>query len=150
MTIAIYGIIFELGNPGSVFPGVIGGLALILAIASFAAISVNVAGLLLIGFSTDPLHCGHKGAEPRRLTAGGLAAFILGSVLLTEYQAPFLRISLALILTVAGLLALFFIFCRRRGFRAQRRKVQTGREGLIGAVGVARSGLAPTGMSSSR
>src|SRR5206468_2155825 len=48
MTLAIYGLIFELSNPGSVFPGVIGGLALILALASFAVLEVNVAGLLLI------------------------------------------------------------------------------------------------------
>ena len=51
MTIAIYGIIFESSDPGSVFPGVIGGLALILAFVSFAVIAVNVAGLLFIGFS---------------------------------------------------------------------------------------------------
>ena len=51
MTVALYGIIFELANPGSVFPGVIGGIAAILAMASFAALKINTAGLLLIGFA---------------------------------------------------------------------------------------------------
>ena len=145
MTMAIYGIIFELSNPGSVFPGVIGGLALILAFASFAVVEVNVACLLLIGFSVILFIADIKVPSHGVLTAGGLAAFILGSLLLTERQAPFLRISITLILTMAALTAGFFAFAVGAGIRAQKQRVQTGREGLVGAVGVARSELAPAG-----
>jgi membrane-bound serine protease (ClpP class) len=145
MTMAIYGIIFELSNPGSVFPGVIGGLALILALASFAVVEVNVAGLLLIGFAMVLFIADIKVPSHGVLTAGGIASFIFGSLLLTEHQAPFLRISLTLILTMAALTAAFFAFAVGAGIRAQRRKVQTGREGLVGAVGVARTDLAPAG-----
>jgi len=145
MTIAMYGIIFELGNPGSVFPGVIGGLALILALASFAVVEVNFAGLLLIGFALILFIADIKVPSHGVLTAGGIASFVLGSLILTEYQAPFLRISLTLVLTLAALTAAFFMFAVGAGIRAQTRKVQTGREGLIDAVGVARSDLAPTG-----
>jgi membrane-bound serine protease (ClpP class) len=145
MTMAIYGIIFELSNPGSVFPGVIGGLALILALASFAVVEVNVAGLLLIGFAVLLFIADIKVPSHGVLTAGGLASFILGSLLLTERQAPFLRISLTLILTMAALTAAFFAFAVGAGIRAQAQKVQTGREGLLGAVGVARSDLTPAG-----
>ncbi len=145
MTMAIYGIIFELSNPGSVFPGVIGGLALILALTSFAVLEINVAGLLLIGFSLILFIADIKVPSHGVLTAGGIAAFVLGSLLLTERQAPFLRISLTLILTTAAATAAFFAFAVGAGLRAQTRKVQTGREGLVGAVGVARSELAPQG-----
>ncbi len=145
MTMAIYGIIFELSNPGSVFPGVIGGLALILALASFAVVEVNLAGLLLIGFAIILFIADIKVPSHGVLTAGGLAAFVLGSLLLTERQAPFLRISLTLILTMAAMTAAFFGFAVGAGIRAQARKVQTGREGLVGAVGVARTELAPAG-----
>jgi membrane-bound serine protease (ClpP class) len=145
MTMAIYGIIFELSNPGSVFPGVIGGLALILALASFAVIEVNLAGLLLIGFALILFIADIKVPSHGILTAGGLASFILGSLLLTERQAPFLRISLALILTMAALTAGFFAFAVGAGIRAQHRRVYTGREALIGATGVARSDLGPSG-----
>jgi membrane-bound serine protease (ClpP class) len=145
MTMAIYGIIFELSNPGSVFPGVIGGLALILALASFAVLEVNVAGLLLIGFSLILFIADIKVPSHGVLTAGGIIAFVLGSLLLTERQAPFLRISLTLILTMAALTAGFFAFAVGAGLRAQRQKVQTGREGLVGAVGVARTDLSPAG-----
>jgi membrane-bound serine protease (ClpP class) len=145
MTIAIYGIIFELSNPGSVFPGVFGGLALILALTSFAVVEVNIAGLLLIGFSLLLFIADIKVPSHGVLTAGGIIAFFLGSLLLTEHQATFFRISFALILTMTLLTAGFFIFAVGAGIRAQARKVVTGREGLIGAVGVARTELAPTG-----
>jgi len=145
MTIAIYGIIFELSNPGSVFPGVLGGLALILALASFAVVEVNVAGLLLIGFSIILFIADIKVPTHGILTAGGIVSFVLGSLLLTEHQAPFLRISVVLILAMAGVTAAFFAFAVGAGIRAQSRKVQTGREALIGAVGVVRSDLAPSG-----
>lgn len=145
MTMAIYGIIFELSNPGSVFPGVIGGLALILALTSFAVLEINVAGLLLIGFSLILFIADIKVPSHGVLTAGGIAAFVMGSLLLTERQAPFLRISLTLILTTAALTAAFFAFAVGAGLRAQMQKVQTGREGLVGAVGIARSALAPQG-----
>jgi membrane-bound serine protease (ClpP class) len=145
MTMAIYGIIFELSNPGAVFPGVIGGLALILALASFAVIEVNLAGLLLIGFAVLLFIADLKVASHGILTAGGLASFILGSLLLTERQAPFLRISITLILSMAALTAAFFAFAVGAGIRAQAQKVHTGREALLGAIGVARSDIGASG-----
>lgn len=145
MMIAIYGIIFELNNPGAVFPGVIGGVSLILALASFAAVEVNIAGLLLIGFALLLFIADIKVPTHGILTAGGIASFVLGSLLLTQNQAPFLRISLTLILMGAALTAVFFLFAVGAGLRAQRRRVQTGDEGMVGATGVARRDLDPAG-----
>jgi len=139
MTIAIYGIIFELSNPGAIFPGVIGGIALILALASFAILKVNVAGLLLIGFALLLFLLDLFLPSHGILTAGGVASFIFGAILLTERQAPYLQISLQLIIAVALLTAAFFLFAVGAGLRAQRRVIRTGREGLIGATGVART-----------
>lgn len=145
MTIAMYGIIFELSNPGSVFPGVFGGLALILAIVSFAVVSVNVAGVILIVFALILFIVDIKVPSHGVLTAGGIAAFVFGALLLTEYQGPFLRVSVALVVTLAVITAGFFLFVVGAGVRAQARKVRTGREELIDAVGIARTDLVPTG-----
>jgi membrane-bound serine protease (ClpP class) len=106
---------------------------------------VNVAGLLFIGFAVILFIADIKVPSHGVLTAGGIASFVLGSLMLTEEHAPFLRISLTLILTVAVVTAAFFAFAVGAGIRAQRRKVQTGREALIGAVGVTRSELTPSG-----
>lgn len=145
MTLALYGIVFELSNPGLVFPGVIGGLALVLAFVSFAVVTVNVAGLLLIGFALILFIADIKVPSHGVLTSGGIASFVIGSLLLTGGNDPFMRISLTLIVTVAVLTAAFFAFAVGAGVRAQRRRVQTGREGLIGALGTARKELAPQG-----
>lgn len=145
MTIAIYGIIFELSNPGAIFPGVIGGIALILALASFAILKVNVAGLLLIGFALLLFLLDLFLPSHGILTAGGVASFIFGAILLTERQAPYLQISLQLIIAVALLTAAFFLFAVGAGLRAQRRVIRTGREGLMGATGVARTEINPEG-----
>lgn len=145
MTIGIYGLIFELSNPGSIFPGVIGGVALILSLVLFTAIDVNVGGLFLIAFAIVLFIADLKVPSHGILTAGGIASFVLGSLLLTHNQAPFLQISLVLILAIAALTAAFFMFAVGAGIRAQGRRVQTGLDALIGAQGIARRDLAPAG-----
>lgn len=145
MLIAIYGIIFELQNPGSVFPGVVGGIALILALFSFAILPVNLAGVLLIVFGialliTDLFVPGYG-----ILTVGGLIAFVVGSLILFETRSPVFRISVTLVITMAALTAAFFLFAIGAGIRAQKAKIVTGTEGMIGQVVEARTDIAPKG-----
>ena len=146
MNIGILGIMVELYNPGAILPGVVGGIALILGLASFAILQVNAAGLMLIAFAMLLFIADVKVPGHGVLTVGGVIAFVFGAILLTERQAPVLQISLRLILTVAVLLAGFFLFAVSAGIRAQKAAPRSGSESLIGAVGVARSRLDPEGM----
>lgn len=145
MNIGIVGIMVELYNPGGILPGVVGGIALILALASFAILQVNAAGLLLIAFAILLFIADVKVPGHGVLTVGGVVAFVFGAILLTERTAPVLQISLRLILTVAVLLAAFFLFAVGAGLRAQRSPARSGGEHIVGAVGVARSRLDPDG-----
>lgn len=145
MTVAMYGIMFELNYPAAVFPGVIGAIALILAFVSFAVVSVNVAGLAFIALSIILFLTDIKVPSHGILTTGGIASFFFGAVLLTEYQATFLRTSMPVIVALTVLTTAFFVFIIGAGVRAQRRSIRTGREALIGALGVARSDIAPRG-----
>lgn len=146
MTIAIYGIIFELSNPSAILPGVVGGIALILALASFAVLQVNVAGVALILLSLVFFIADIKVPGHGVLTIGGVIAFFLGALLLTERQAPFLRVSLQLALFMAVLTGMFFLFAVGAGVRAQKARSRMGSESLVGAKGVARTDLSPDGM----
>jgi len=146
MNIGILGVMVELYNPGAILPGVVGGIALILGLASFAILQVNAAGLMLIAFAMLLFIADVKVPGHGVLTVGGVIAFVFGAILLTERQAPVLQISLRLILTVAVLLAGFFLFAVSAGIRAQKAAPRSGSESLIGAVGVARSRLDPEGM----
>ncbi len=146
MNIGILGVMVELYNPGAILPGVVGGIALILGLASFAILQVNAAGLLLIAFAMLLFIADIKVPGHGVLTVGGVIAFIFGAILLTERQAPVLQISLRLIIAVATLLAAFFLFAVGAGLRAQRAAPRSGGERLMGAVGIARSRLDPEGM----
>ncbi|MGB9586722.1 MAG: NfeD family protein [Armatimonadota bacterium] len=145
MLIAIYGIIFELQNPGSVFPGVVGAIALILALFSFAVLPVNLTGVLLIllGIAllvTDLFVPGHG-----ILTVGGLIAFVVGSLVIFETRSPVFRLSVTLVLTMTILTGAFFLLAVGAGVRIQKKKIVTGWEGMVGQVTEARTDIAPRG-----
>jgi membrane-bound serine protease (ClpP class) len=138
------GLLLELYNPGSVFPGVIGGICLLLAFYALGTLPLNFAGLALIAFglllfALEPFLTSHG-----ILAAGGATSFAIGSVLLINApEAPFLQISIAAIAAVTLVLVGFFLVIIAAVLRSRRRRVVTGREGLIGASGTVRRALEP-------
>ena len=148
LSLGTMGIFFELSNPGSILPGVVGGICLLLGFYALGTLPVNWAGLLLMGFAILLIVVDLFAPTHGVLTVGGLAAFVFGSLLLFNVPdaAPWLRVSLWAIAGVSMTMGLFFLVVARLVARGQRRKVTTGREGLIGMVGRARTELAPSGM----
>jgi membrane-bound serine protease (ClpP class) len=138
----------ELSNPGSILPGVVGGICLILAFYALGTLPVNYAGLGLILFGFLLFLADIFAASHGILTTGGVIAFVLGSLLLFNVPeaGPFLNLSLSVIAGVSIALAAFFAFIVGALVRARRWKVKTGREGLVGQVGYARTALDPDGM----
>src|SRR5438128_2034122 len=138
------GLLLELYNPGSIFPGVIGGICLLLAFYALGTLPLNFAGLALIAFGLllfglEPFLTAHG-----ILAAGGAMSFAFGSVLLINApDAPFLQVSIAAIVAVTAVLLGFFLVVVAAVLRSRRRRVVTGREGLLGAPGVVRRDLEP-------
>ncbi len=137
MLLGFYGLFFELTNPGTIFPGVTGAIFLILAFYSFQTLPVNYAGLLLIILALILFILEIKIVSHGLLTIGGIIAMVIGSLMLFESPAPFLRLSLSIILPAVILTALFFTATFSLAYRALRRKPATGGEGLIGIEGKA-------------
>lgn len=132
MLVAIYGIIGELSNPGAILPGVVGAIALILALYMGSVLPVNVAGIALIVvavalFVTDVFAPSHG-----ILTVGGIVAFFLGSLMLFDSPLPAFRLSLAFILPATALTAAFFLFVIGKGLKAQLLPVRAGPETMLG------------------
>jgi len=146
MMIAIYGIIFELSNPGAILPGVIGAISLILAFFAFQVLPISLAGLLLIILAIILFILEIKTPTHGALTIGGVISMLIGSLMLIDSKAPYFRISLSLILTVVAATTAFFTFAVGAGIRALGRRVVTGREGIVGLVGVAKTDLSPNGV----
>ena len=145
LTLGMWGLFFELSNPGAIFPGIVGGICLILAFFALQSLPINYAGLLLMILALILFILEVKIVSHGALTIGGIISMVFGSLLLFESPLPYMRASLTVILTVVAATALFFIFAMSMAIRAQRRKVTTGDKGLVGEVAVARTPLHPEG-----
>jgi membrane-bound serine protease (ClpP class) len=150
LMIGIYGMMFELYNPGSIFPGVVGGISLIIAFYSLHALPVNYAGLALIIFAVILFIAEIKIVSHGLLTVGGVISLILGSIMLinTESTLEVIKISWQVILAIVIFTTAFFIFAIGFGIRAQSRKPTTGIEGIVGEIGETISNMDPEGQIS--
>ncbi len=145
--LGIYGLMFELYNPGSVLPGVVGVISLIIAFYSLHTLPINYAGLALIVFGIILFILEIKITSYGMLTVGGIIALALGSLMLIDSPSSleFANISLSVIIPAVLFTAAFFAFAIGMGIRAQRRKPTTGIEGIIGETGEAIGALTPNG-----
>jgi len=143
MLIGIYGIIFELSNPGSIYPGVIGAISLVLAFYALQVMPVNYAGLALIllglAFMVGEAFLPSFGI----LGIGGVIAFVTGSIIL--WDDPNLNISLPLVIGTALVVAVFTVWVLGRLFRLRKVKPTIGDEEMIGMIGEAREDFDRTG-----
>lgn len=139
--IGFYGILFEVTHPGAIVPGVVGSISLILAFFAFQTLPINYAGLLLIVMGIVMFILEALTPTNGPLTIGGVISMTLGSVMLINTDAPFLRISWGIIIAVVATTAAFFIFAVGMGLRALRRKPVSGTQGLVGEVGVAKTNI---------
>lgn len=146
LTLGMWGLFFELSNPGAIFPGIVGGICLILAFFGLQTLPINYAGLLLMVLALIFFILEVKVVSYGALTIGGIISMVLGSLLLFESPLPYMRASLVVIITVAAGTALFFVIAFGFAVRAHKRKVTTGKKGLVGEVGVAKTALRPEGV----
>jgi membrane-bound serine protease (ClpP class) len=145
MMVGTLGIFFELSNPGSVLPGVIGGISLILAFFAFQSLPINWAGVLLILFGLVLLVVEIKVASHGVLTVGGIVAMLLGSLMLYDVPESGLRVSWFVIIPTVGTTAALVIVAVSAGLWALYRPPTTGTAGMIGQTGVVRTPLDPEG-----
>ena len=145
--LGLYGLLFELYNPGAILPGIVGVIALILAFYSLHTLPVNYAGLALIVFGVILFLLEVKIVSHGFLAAGGIASLLLGSVMLIDTESPLEIVSLSWSVIVPAVVctAAFFLFAIGMGIRAQQRKPVTGAEGIVGEEGVCITPLSPTG-----
>jgi membrane-bound serine protease (ClpP class) len=145
MMLGMIGLMAELYNPGAIFPGVIGGISIILAFFAFQSLPINYAGLLLILFGIALLVAEIKIASHGILGIGGVVAMGLGSMMLFDAPEVGFRISWWVLVPTVGATAGLFLFVVTAGLRALGQRPLLGASGLIGQVGRARSQLAPEG-----
>jgi len=146
LTLASIGLITEISNPGLIFPGVVGGIFLFLAFYSLGVLNAYWAGLLLIllafGLFVTEIFIPAYGI----LTGGGIVSLVIGSLILFSESEASMQFDKSLIVFVAIFFAAFVAFLVWAAVRGQKRKVTTGREGMIGQVAEVKTALKPRGM----
>ena len=145
MTIGTIGILAELYNPGAILPGIVGAISLILAFYSLQSLPINYAGVLLLILGIVFFILEATVTSYGLLAIGGVASMIFGSLMLIKSDAEFFQISWAVIVPVIVATAVVSLFIVGMGFHALRRSPQTGSEGMIGAIGIAKTALRPDG-----
>ncbi len=146
MIIGFYGILYELYSPGAILPGVVGGICLIMGFYAMQSLPVNYAGLALIVFSIVLFLLEVKIQSFGLLTIGGVISLIMGSVMLYDNEnMPFIRVSWEVIVGVVLVTVAFFVFAIGMAVRTHRKQATTGKEGMIGEIGVVYKELDPDG-----
>jgi membrane-bound serine protease (ClpP class) len=147
LLLGMFGILFEFYNPGAILPGIVGVISLILSFYSMHTLPINYAGLALIIFGIILFLLEIKIISHGLLAIGGIISLLLGSMMLIRPGSglEIVKISRSVIISATAISALFFLFVIGLGLRAQRRKVVTGIEALIGTTGESLEILDPTG-----
>jgi membrane-bound serine protease (ClpP class) len=146
LSLATIGLFTEIANPGLIFPGVAGGICLLISLYSLGALNAYWAGVLLIllafGLFIAELFTPTFGI----LTAGGITAMVVGSLILFANNPPALQVNPTLIIIAVILISVFIILMIWAVIRGQKRKTETGIEGLIGRTAIVKIHLNPKGM----
>ena len=145
MMIGLAGLYFEFSHPGSIFPGVIGAIALILAFFAMQTLPVNYAGILLVVLAIIFFIMEMKITSYGLLSIAGVVSLLLGSLMLFKGDTPEMKLSLQVLLPTLVLISGFFIAVAGLVFKAQVSKPATGSAGLVGEIGVVRKALTPEG-----
>ena len=145
--IGLYGLLFEIFNPGVIFPGVIGGICIILAFYSMHTLPINYAGLALIIFAIILFILEIKVVSHGILSIGGVISLIIGSIMLINVESGLevVKISWEVVALFVILTVLFFAFAITLGIKAQKSKPTTGTQGLLKSFGEAITDLNPNG-----
>jgi membrane-bound serine protease (ClpP class) len=139
------GLYFELSHPGAIFPGVIGGLCLILAIYAFQVLPVNFVGILLMALAVIFFILEIKVTSYGMLSVAGTIALFLGGLMLFKESDDGIRVSLGVLVPAVGAVSVFFAVVAGLAFKSQVAGARTGLSGMIGEIGIVKQAIDPEG-----
>jgi membrane-bound serine protease (ClpP class) len=159
LVVGIFGVIFELTSPGAIAPGVAGAVALIMAFIGFGSLPTNIGGVIFIILAVVLFVVDIKTPTHGFLTAGGIVAFVMGSLLLfpawitpsgagdtDSSLSPVVHISILTIVLMTLLVVAFFTFVLGKGIGAMSRRITFGEETIVGGTAIALTACAPEGL----
>ena len=135
MMLGVYGLFFELSNPGSLVPGILGGICLLLALFAFQTLPVDYTGIALILLGVIMLILEIKVPSFGALSIGGVTSLVFGSLMLFDSPEEWARLSLHVLIPTVIVFAGFFLLCVWLVVRSQKRPATTGLGAMVGETG---------------
>ncbi len=135
LIVGVLGLYTEFSHPGLFAPGVIGGIAIVLALFAALNLPVNFAGLLLIALALALFILEAKFPTHGVLGIGGVISMVLGALMLIRTPMTGMGVSLATALGVAIPFAIIVIFLARLVLKSRAWKQAAGKEELVGEEG---------------
>lgn len=146
LTLGMLGLTVEFWNPGSIFPGVAGGICLLLAFFALQVLPVNYAGVLLLVLGIVLLILEVKVTSFGVLAVGGVISLFFGSMMLIDSPLPEMQIGLRMIVPITLSVAGILFFLVQLAVQAQRQRSVTGQAGMIDEIGRAMTPIDPGGV----
>jgi membrane-bound serine protease (ClpP class) len=146
LTLGMLGLTVEFWNPGGIFPGVAGGICLLLAFFALQVLPVSYAGVLLILLGLVLLILEVIVTSFGVLAAGGIAALFFGSLMLIDSPLPELQIGLGMIVPITLTLSGIILFLVHLAVKAQKQRSVTGTSGMVDEAGQALTSIEPGGV----
>ncbi len=143
MIAGVIGLYFEFAHPGVFLPGVAGAICLLIALASFQLIPINLAGLLLILLGMGLLLAEVFVTSYGILGIGGVIAFVIGSLFLIDTSQTNVTVSRSIIVGTAVGFSAIVLGIGYLAIRGRFERASTGGEGMVGKVGQVREAIAP-------
>jgi membrane-bound serine protease (ClpP class) len=137
----LIGLFIEFTHPGVIIPGILGGISLLLAFLAFQVLPINYVGLFLILLSIGFFIAEIKIQGFGMLGVGGIISFVLGSIVLINAPIPEMRPAMPIIITFALCFGCIFLFLTMKVIQVMKRRKETGKEGIIGENGVAKTDI---------
>ena len=145
LMIGLAGLYFEFSHPGAIFPGVVGGICLVLAFFAMQTLPVNYAGILLIVLAIIFFIMELKIASYGLLSVAGMVALLLGSLMLFSGEGPESRVAWSVFVPTLLVVGGFFVAIAFLVMRAQVARPAMGASGMVGKIALAKTPLAPRG-----
>jgi membrane-bound serine protease (ClpP class) len=136
MMLGIVGIYLELQNPGGILPGVVGVIALLLALYVFQILPFNYVGIAFIILAIGLFVAEALTVTFGLLTTGGVVSMLAGSFLLTSGNPSLFTISWEVIIPTVAVMSLIIIFVLFKAVQAVVSKPVSGRDGMVGEHGI--------------
>lgn len=145
LLIGLAGLYFEFSHPGAIFPGVLGGISLVLAFFALQTLPVNYTGIILIILAIIFFIMEMKITSYGLLSVAGIVSLLLGSIMLFDSGDPGMRVSWHVLIPTLVLISGFFVFVAGLVFKSQVTTPRTGAAGIVGEVGIVKKAIMPDG-----